>query len=182
MLRSRRPAIKRTARRIIARVARLLRTLDGKRYPRDYDDLRMSETSAGASSSIAKRSRPAPPNGPYHSLPEKYCAICYRRLRPGFDHDLGLPEIEDPAAASDPAPSNDLEEAFVHVPAIGDCSGRCTYCYHCLAGEIARRAIEAREDLKIRENMQQDMEDDRIPGWKCLRCGDEVWKVSRSIT
>lgn len=161
MLRSRRPALQRAGRRMVARIARLLRSLDGKRFPRDYNRLPSDKPTPS----------PTPP-GPYHSLPRKYCAICYQRLRPGVDHELGLPTLEDPTLA----PTQPLEGALLHVPARGNCADQCTYCYHCLAGVIAQQAIAAREDLQIRS----DDNDSPICGWPCLRCGHDIWQVSRS--
>lgn len=211
LIRSRRSSIRRLGQRVMGRFTRILRTMDQSRFPREYalDPSKDTPSSSFPGASFSSGSQPMSSNknsgqpkkrGPYHNLPSKFCGICYQRLRPGFDHDLGLPSLEDPAtdagtseadvpASEHTAPgvgpdggiAAELEEAVIHIPGRGDCAQACQYCYHCLAQEVAKRATTVKEDLAVDEGLEEKErdEEDRIRGWSCLRCATEVWEVTR---
>lgn len=128
-------------------------------------------------------------------LPKETCAICYRRIHPGIDKQLGLPMIEldtsllgenedgeDLLAARPQMPSSTEEEqqnedeTRIHIPTKAGCEEGCFYCSYCLSKVLVEQArlVEKQEELGRYQG-----EDDRVGGWKCLRCGDEVWSCER---
>jgi peroxin-2 len=127
-------------------------------------------------------------------LPRETCAICYLRLRPTIDHQLGLPALEPPISTDsasvvephavaelmhDTTKLNELDssETEIHLPTRTKCEAGCTYCYYCIAQEISALAKQA-PPSKAGKDQQQHA---RAPGWECLRCGSEVFACQRVV-
>lgn len=118
-------------------------------------------------------------------LPKETCAICYLRLRPTIDHQLGLPALQAPSGdAVDPQAVRELmhdtthneldsSETEVHLPTRTDCTDGCVYCYYCIAQELSALAKEAGSEEEGRRDKPRE--------WKCLRCGEEVFACHRVV-
>lgn len=102
------------------------------------------------------------------------CPLCYLRLRPTVDHQLGLPTISPPplSAGSGDVPlaaetvdthaladlmhdttthvnEVDPSETEIHIPTRTDCEAGCTYCYYCIAHELSALAKEAQQKRQV---------------------------------
>jgi hypothetical protein len=167
-------------------------------------------SSPGGSRAKQEEKRGRRRRGTYADLPGRTCAICHHRLRDTLDGRLGLPAIGlvvDPGSAVDADPGDssalarltgdevdrdnevDNEETRIHLPAKTDCEDECRYCFYCISEVLTRRAKEVEVEAKRRGRGGDDDEDqvgvpnrDKVKGWECLRCGEEVWGCIRITT
>ncbi|KAJ9099905.1 hypothetical protein QFC21_003910 [Naganishia friedmannii] len=107
-------------------------------------------------------------------LPATTCPLCYLRLRPTVDHQLGLPTIPPPplsvgggdvALSAEAVDTHalaelmhnttthvnevDTSETEIHIPTRTDCEAGCTYCYYCIAHELSALAKEAQQTEQV---------------------------------
>lgn len=165
---------------------------------RDYEavipDAKQNGTRGLSAKSKVRQER----HGRLWGLPKETCAICYLRLRPTIDHQLGLPALEPPmtedsaatdAASVDPHAVSELmhdtsklneldsSETEIHIPTRTDCEAGCTYCYYCIAQELSALAKQVQQSTMGKDEKGQV----KAPGWECLRCGSEVFACHRVV-
>lgn len=133
----------------------------------DYEAVKRNGHTSSKKPKIKKKGR-------LWHLPATTCPLCYLRLRPTVDHQLGLPTIPPPplsagggdvplsASAVDTHALADLmhdttthvndvdtSETEIHIPTRTDCDAGCTYCYYCIAHELSALAKDAQQKQQV---------------------------------
>ncbi|KAJ9126452.1 hypothetical protein QFC24_002195 [Naganishia onofrii] len=133
----------------------------------DYEAIKRNGHASSKKPKIEKKGR-------LWHLSATTCPLCYLRLRPTVDHQLGLPTISPPplSAGSGDVPlaaetvdthaladlmhdttthvnEVDPSETEIHIPTRTDCEAGCTYCYYCIAHELSALAKEAQQKRQV---------------------------------
>lgn len=127
----------------------------------DYDALSAAQGSISAAKAAGVAAPSAAHAGVCAGIPQQTCPVCYLRRTSApvalSGTDIELPPLEDADPEADP-------EDRIFLAAKTDCWGGCSYCYYCVADELAQFAQEHPDgDAK----------------WQCLRCGGSVTKAKR---
>ncbi|GMK54333.1 hypothetical protein CspeluHIS016_0109190 [Cutaneotrichosporon spelunceum] len=128
----------------------------------DYDALSAAQGSISAAKAAGVAAPSAAHAGICAGIPLQTCPVCYLRRTSApvalSGTDIELPALEDADPEADP-------EDRIFIPAQTDCWGGCSYCYYCIADELAQFA---------QDHPEKDAR------WQCLRCGGNVSKAKRA--
>ena len=164
-------SVRRAVKRLVNRHAPAWLALGGRASAASTGDGKTRDGNAGAGR-----------KGPLSHLPQSVCPICHSRS--------SMPTHPDPSAhvvdPTDPTTSTaflssltkDAQNAGQEctVPYVTDCCGG-QYCYYC----IASRICEWEGAVAEREEEGENLSEEELRGWRCLRCDEPVTSIERYL-
>ncbi len=167
---------------LASRTCHLISLIRSRPEAQDFDKLSSSSKEERPSNGGVKRQHPHDTSrrkGPLWHLPKDICPICYTRLRHDVDPKLGLPlPIPSEPIETEVPSQTEPDEARIHLPTRAGCNEGCVYCYYCIGDALAVKA-KGVEEVERYHQLKERVE--KMGGWECLRCGEEVWTCRRVV-